>query len=83
MNDKKESTDCLKTSGVIYDVDTRIRLIDGRLYTARTPYNGGVQSGYPEFEDVTDKVLDILLKAKSKRDEEAYQNSILNQLKNK
>ena len=73
----------MNKSSAIYIVDSRLCFENGRLFVTQTPYNGAVQSDFPEKIDVTDDVLDALLKVLNKRSEEAYQNGLANQLNNR
>lgn len=56
-----------KCECTIYDVDNRIRIENGRFYTTRTPYENGKQSDFPELVDVTEDVVDAILKVLNKR----------------
>lgn len=51
-----------KCECTIYDVDNRIRIENGRFYITRTPYENGKQSDFPELVDVTEEVVDAILK---------------------
>ena len=64
-----------------YIVDTRLYFENGRLYVSRIPYKGSKQVDFSEKIDVTDEVLEMLLKAYDKKVSEAKQAAIIEQLK--
>ena len=64
---KKTLISLPKDDSTVYQVDNRIQLKDGRLYTSRTPYKGGLQLNHTELVDVTEEVLKALLRAYDKQ----------------
>ena len=70
------------TKSTTYIVDSRLCFENGRLFVHRIPYENG-KPDFSEEIDVTEDVLDALLKILNKRKEEAHQNSIINQLNNR
>lgn len=44
----------------LYEVDERLRIHDGKLCITKTPWENGKQSGFPEYIDVTEEVLNII-----------------------
>ena len=55
------------TTPKVYEVDNRIRLVDGKLCTAKIPYKDGLHSGPPEYIDVTEEVLNIICEGLTRR----------------
>ena len=49
-----------ETKSEVVVTDNRLIFEDGRLYVSRTPYDGGRQSDFPEYIDVTEQVAQVI-----------------------
>lgn len=65
----------------VYKIDNHLLFEDGRLYTTMTPFEDGMQVDFPEKVDVTDDVMEALLKAYYKKIDAAKQAAIVEQIK--
>jgi len=74
----------IKTDALIdgeeFVVDNRLQFKDGRLYISKTPYKEGDQSDFPELIDVTDEVMEALVKAYYKRVDAQRQAALVKSL---
>jgi hypothetical protein len=64
----------------VYDINNQLLFEDDRLYITRIPYENGRQVGFSEKIDVTDEVMEALLKAYYKKMDAAKQATIVRQL---
>lgn len=74
----------IKTDALIdgeeFVVDNRLQFKDGRLYISETPYKEGNQSDFPKLIDVTDEVMEALVKAYYKRVDAQRQAALVKSL---
>lgn len=66
--------------GEKFVVDNHLLFEDGRLYTTRIPHENGIQVDFPEKIDVTDEVMEALVKAYYKRVDAQRQAALVKSL---